>query len=482
MSNSEFNQVSLHQKQALNNLRSIYDYNALALSTKQKVILAASFNPVPYFSYVAAKMYLIIGSEGTQYLPFGNFSRLAGGISAFLTNLVLQTYFAAILLYTSFLNYSQYKFAKKKGANVPPLWQLFIKLLFGVVCSLTVGFVFFTIARNASNDQTLSTSNDETSSANSGETSLYDFLVTGAFNAIQSYLGCVELVNLYFYVKQKFAEWRSPQKALAAKEKAYLLKKFSHTTQILESLPNDDGAWNQLTYFQGYINFVLNQRCISKTTPFKTQFKKVLSTSLLVILVVSSFVSCAGLLLDTISGIPSESPYKRIIFGNLSFLPFAALSLKVTWETKDIIVNLLSSGTDMLIQFTKNPNWSKQTCQKLFIYSCTTALITIGYGMSYVSSDSSLELNHKYGHEYNLDFLLNTMLSDLLTIGGVMIFNGISFLTIFTSAANWLTEQLFYSPEKRDILGKHQDVTRFFEEYSFKKEPCAHLQSPILNR
>ena len=425
-------------------------YNGkLDFSKKEKASYTVIAGIAIYFAWESAKFFLDTGGRGTHYLPLGHFSKEFGGQAAFWSNATLNWFFIVNTLITARNAYYQYELAKELGIPVS-LKKSFAKLTSALALAVVAGSVMAII--------------------DSIEHSFYNAMVTGGVNIVLSFIGSIALevffVGAFCYFKEKLSSWFSPKvssnKILSSLPARWVADYLDTRTEAIQTLSADDCQWSQLTTSLGYQDFILapNQTSALLTGANHQESSKLKNTlSILFHTIMQLFnkISIYGYYRDTVASLKIKNSSRRQTIGSLIFIPFAGLTFKVVWDTSNDIIHLTKSMITSISGFIRNPNWSKETFIKLgFILPATTLSLFL-YFIAYISANTSLALNADYGW--------NDWWNVYPTAIGAATFNGFGFLSILMLLTTKLMEYALYSPEKRDVLHKHNQICRFFQDY-----------------
>ena len=430
-------------------VKPIYKEGKLDFSKKEKVSYTVISGIAMYFAWESAKFFLDTGGRGTHYLPLGHFSKEFGGQAAFWSNATLNWFFIMDTLITARNAYYQYQLAKKLDIPVSlkkSVTKLTIALAFAVVAGSVMAII------------------------DSVGHSFYNAMVTGGVNIVLSYIGSIALevlfVGAFYYCKEKLSSWYCPKvatnKILSSLSARWVADHLSTRTEAIQALSTDDCQWSQLTTSLGYQNFVLapNQTSALLTGTNHQESNKLENTlSILFHAIMQLFdkIALYGYYRGTVASLKIKNSSSRHAIGSLIFIPFASLSFKVVWDTSNDIIHLTKAMITNISEFVRNPNWSKETFIKLAFILPATALALFSYFIAYISANTSLALNADYGW--------NDWWNVYPTAIGAATFNGFGFLSILMLATTKLMEYALYSPEKRDVLHKHAQVCRFFQNY-----------------
>ena len=389
-----------------------------------------------YLAYESAKLYMKIGGDGTEYLPVGNFSKEQGSLAAFGCNAALNWY---VILDTTLLDirkaYLHYQLRKKLGVPMSygELGKSIAKQIIAFGLALTAGIVFALVAKNDSKQ------------------SEYNQFVTACVNTLLNFIGSIALITLSLYLTKKC--YKNATKKTEAEEILKVLNE--EKDDFFKNTPKDSESFSERIYASEkkpiLVGETKKKSCYNYPLEIATQIKnRPLSFLSHVTLQVCDKIALIGYFLSTVKSAGGK-------IGPPVFCVFLALSSKLVYETTKEMVDLSETAVKKLKRVKKEDISllkTREFYKKLPFIIIPAGLILLGYFVSYISSNSSLELNAKYA---GLKQYWNT----IPTAIGSAAFNGFAFLQIIMSASKLAMEYGFLSKDTRDVLDRKNKLANF---------------------
>lgn len=410
-----------------------------------------------YASWESVKFYMDVGGEGTKYLPFGNFSKEFGGQAAFWSNFSLNWFFIMDTLITARNAYYEYKMTKKLGI-APSVGKIAAKLVIAGILSAAAGTVMALISRESTHNKYGTYNGIETGLVNT----LLNFIGSMALEAfiIFSLLKMKDYLSHYIYQKTGLEEEEDDLNLTVSTK--WIGEQLSQKTDEIKKATNDELLC--LKTVAGYLNKVLasdeTSRLIGNASQESSSKVATAFTWMLhAFMQYCDKLSLYGFWKDTMASLAKEpfnfSTGTANFSGTLIFIPFLSLTMHVVYHTtKDQIIGLPKTAWKKTKVFYEKPEWTGATAITLTAIGIAGALTLTGYFFAYVSSNSGLELNAEFGW--------NDWWNVTPTAIGTTIFNGFGFMGIFMAAYAITMPFLLYSADEREVLNRHEQSIRFF--------------------
>jgi len=401
-----------------------------------------------WLAYESAKLYLTLGADGTKYLPpagyFEDKTEL-GQQSAFYCNFILNWYFMVSTIMDFRTAYLNFQARRKLDAPIKQSEMALgaIKLLLSVAMATTTGIIF---AQIAGKDSDLPLSNQ---------------IITGGVNILLNFLGSMALFD---YAGKIFQKLNCCCPAEKDYEQKTVEQDLSNEYDQHAKRPNDHFT-GQTASMGGLAPLAESISLAATPHESKNRLTSLLKKAPYFIfwlgMQTSSGISLVGYLYDTTANIGGqfeiENPKNTWLVGCLFFATFAGLAIKLAHETVNETTGLTKTGWNKIVDIKENGiQLNTAESKKSAAINTVTGLLAItSYFFSYVSSNSSLDLNAKYDYQQ--------LWNIIPTCIGATVFNGFAFLMIFIAASSAAEKYIVYSKDKRNHLDHIQKTLSFIK-------------------